>query len=80
MKISSALKYQTEDEEKSLQVVSEASPGHLGHCREERNRGGRIERGRERRISGRWSLRQTNKQLNRLTGDGGTDESYRLKE
>lgn len=79
VKISPALKYRAGLEEEPLQGAPEARPGCLGHCREERKRGGRIERGRERRISGRMRLtrlRQTNKQLNRLTGDGGTDESY----
>ena len=78
-KISPALKYRAALAEEPLQVAPEARPGYLGHCRGDRKRGRRKERGIKRRISGRMrltKLRQTNKQLNRLTGDGGTDESH----
>lgn len=50
----------------------------LWHCPVQSKWGGRTGRAQERGISGRlWltRLRPTNKQLNRLTGDGGTDES-----
>ena len=81
VKIRPALKYRAALAERSLckYIAPEARPGCLGHCRGDRKGGRRKDRRIKRRISGRMrltKLRQTNKQLNRLTRDRGTDESH----